>query len=484
MVLGNRNENHSEFKKSKLRSFILSIISPVTFSFKKIHEICITEILAFRNKILKIEKGTISKEVKENIEKDISELYLKHELYNRRKETYFTYHERKNLIDTCKKHLNTCSSFKNRSKLLDEPSNDFIKKSITELSYLSNEFEIYDNEEFIQQRIQKYDYLFQKSSFPLDNSQKRAIVTDDTHNLVVAGAGSGKTEVLITRVAYLKEREPDSIDTKRILILAFQNKAAEEIKKRLNERFGIEKAEVKTFHSLGKKILEDEYRSSDKEVPKLRFSGSNFDKEFSIHIASLFNDKKKDIDFQKKIIDYMKFYSDIKNEDDFEEKEEFYKYMRNLKYTALDGTKVKSEGERAILNFFVSHNLNGESIKIRYGYPAHWMAYTDANGEKKIPKPDFFFPNYDIYLEHWAIDKNGKVPGWFEGENASEEYKRGMEKKKEEFAQHDKCLVETTYYEFKRPDFEKLLVERMITALKAKYPIKSLSLPLCHMNNL
>ena len=39
--------------------------------------------------------------------------------------------------------------------------------------------------------------------------------------------------------------------------------------------------------------------------------------------------------------------------------------------------------------------------------------------------------DYDIYLEHWAIDKNGGVPDWFEGKNASEEYKLGMKRKKE-----------------------------------------------------
>lgn len=136
------------------------------------------------------------------------------------------------------------------------------------MSYLSSELKRYDNEEFIQQRIQKYDYLFQKSSFPLDNSQKRAIVTDDTHNLVVAGgAGSGKTEVLITRTAYLTERAPDKVDAKKILILAYQNKAAEEVKNRLKDRFSIEEAEVRTFHSLGKKILEEGSKILEKKLP-------------------------------------------------------------------------------------------------------------------------------------------------------------------------------------------------------------------------
>jgi DNA helicase-4 len=131
---------------------------------------------------------------------------------------------------------------------------------------------------------------------------------------------------------------------------------------------------------LGKKILEDGCKNSGKEIPKLRFSGSNFENELSIHVGDLFNLRKINIDFQKKILDYMKFYHHneiVKSQEDFEEREEFYKYMMNLTYTALDGTKVKSEAERAILNFFLSHNLDGQRIKIFYESPAQWMEYTD-----------------------------------------------------------------------------------------------------------
>ncbi len=58
MVLDKRNENCSEFKKGKLRSFIISFISLITLSIKRIYETYIAEILEFRNKILKIEKET------------------------------------------------------------------------------------------------------------------------------------------------------------------------------------------------------------------------------------------------------------------------------------------------------------------------------------------------------------------------------------------------------------------------------------------
>jgi DNA helicase-4 len=227
MCLNNKNENCLEFKRSKLKLFILSFFLPLISFFKKTYEKCLVKFLEVINKILKIEKKSIGEEVRQSIEINISCLYKNYDSYITRKETYLIHDEKENLIDLCKSCLNTCSSFKNRNKLFDAPSNDFIEKSMAQLSHLLNEFEGYDNESFIQERIKRYDSLFQKSPFPLDEAQKRAIVIDDKHNLVVAGAGSGKTEVLITRTAYLIERAPDKVDAKKILILAYQNKAAE-----------------------------------------------------------------------------------------------------------------------------------------------------------------------------------------------------------------------------------------------------------------
>ena len=104
-------------------------------------------------------------------------------------------------------------------------------------------------------RKKEYDDLFKKSPFPLDDYQKTAIITDDKHNLVVAGAGSGKTEVLITRIAYLIKRKSDTIKPNRILVLAFNKNAVDDIKKRLEKRYEITDVEVRTFHGLGRKIL-------------------------------------------------------------------------------------------------------------------------------------------------------------------------------------------------------------------------------------
>jgi len=324
------------------------------------------------------------------------------------------------------------------------------------------------NKNFVEEQIKIYFDLFNKSPYPLDENQKKAVIKDDKHNLVVAGAGSGKTETLITRIAYLIKRKNNPIEPKRILALAFQNKASLEIKQRLNERYGLD-VEIKTFHSLGNKIIEDYSKISKKDKPKLKFNGSNSDTQYNSFIKRLFNEVERKL--HNKIIDYLKYFGDEekeKEEKDFEKKSEFHEYMKNLRYTALDGTKVKSMAERRILNFFITHNINGKRVKIEYEKPAEWMNYKNSKGEIKIPEPDFYFPEYDLYLEHWAIDENNKVPDWFE-----EGYLESMEIKKNKFKNQDKYfLVETSYGDSKKENFEAILEKRVLNALKKKFPDK------------
>ena len=80
----------------------------------------------------------------------------------------------------------------------------FLNPCITDceqkINVLKKELDTYNNG-YIKRKKQEYQWLFNKSPFPLDEQQKTAVVTDDKYNLVVAGAGAGKTEVLTTRIA-------------------------------------------------------------------------------------------------------------------------------------------------------------------------------------------------------------------------------------------------------------------------------------------
>jgi len=396
-------------------------------------------------------------------------------IYGSINDTYLTYHTRRDLVERCDSYLNTLSFLKSNKVFFKSSFYQFVVESSRATSLFKKNVVSFSNEHFVKQRMNEYDYLFNKSPFPLDDFQKRAVIIDDTHNLVVAGAGSGKTEVLITRVAYLIERKPDGIDPKRILVLAYQNKAAEEIRKRLKERFDAD-VEVKTFHSFGFKILKQSHVDSNRPLPDMQLIGDNSEAIYQSRINSIYSNAQNDADFRNDIINYMKSYGDnkiTKPVTTSEEKEEYYKYMRNLTYKTLNGKDVKSEAEKAIMNFFITHYINGNNINILYESPAKWMKYIGENGEHNIPSPDFFFPDYDIYLEHWGIDKNGKVPKWFEGDNPSEKYNRDMNAKKKAFAEQTKfSLVETTYWESNEKDFDQNLQNKILEALKEKYPNK------------
>ena len=93
----------------------------------------------------------------------------------------------------------------------------------------------------------------------LNNRQKEAVENLDGPMLVLAGAGSGKTRVLTTKVAYLLDKK--DISPSNILAITFTNKAAKEMKERIYNLIGREAflIQISTFHSFGLKILKENY---------------------------------------------------------------------------------------------------------------------------------------------------------------------------------------------------------------------------------
>lgn len=87
----------------------------------------------------------------------------------------------------------------------------------------------------------------------LNEDQKKAVLHGEGPALVLAGAGSGKTRVLTTRVAYLIEEK--GIHPQSILLVTFTNKAAHEMNKRVTELTGSKLPLSGTFHSICAKIL-------------------------------------------------------------------------------------------------------------------------------------------------------------------------------------------------------------------------------------
>ena len=89
----------------------------------------------------------------------------------------------------------------------------------------------------------------------LNSQQKEAVTTTQGPVLILAGAGSGKTQVIIQRIAYLIRKK--QIPPQQILAVTFTNKATEEMRERLKgilsgKQNGVH---LSTFHALGVNML-------------------------------------------------------------------------------------------------------------------------------------------------------------------------------------------------------------------------------------
>lgn len=90
----------------------------------------------------------------------------------------------------------------------------------------------------------------------LNPAQREAVINYDTPSLIIAGAGSGKTRVLTSRIAYMLEQ---GINPDNILALTFTKKAANEMRERIETMVGSASRRIQmgTFHSIFARILRE-----------------------------------------------------------------------------------------------------------------------------------------------------------------------------------------------------------------------------------
>ena len=105
------------------------------------------------------------------------------------------------------------------------------------------------------------DFFAGIESSPLNAAQARAVVNGEHSLLVLAGAGSGKTSVLVARAGWLLTRGEAAPD--QILLLAFGRKAAQEMDERIEARLHTQEITARTFHALALHIIQQ----GSKKVP-------------------------------------------------------------------------------------------------------------------------------------------------------------------------------------------------------------------------
>ena len=273
------------------------------------------------------------------------------------------------------------------------------------------------------------DYFNRVESNPLTESQRDACVIDEDNNLVLAGAGTGKTSTMVGRAGFLVKS--GQAQPEQILMLAFANKAAREMQERLDERVDEKGVVASTFHKLGKDII----ASVEKEQPSispLAQDGALLQK----HVDGWFEALLENPSYKQWVLDYLSYYRyEGANRFDFDTEGEYFEYIQANEIRTLQGEMVKGWGELLIANHLFK-------LGVTYQYEADYEHKTSGPDYRQY-QPDFYLPDCGIYLEHWGIDRDGNTAPSVD----KKKYHEGMEWKRKTHEKHGTRLIETYYYE-------------------------------------
>jgi DNA helicase-4 len=303
-----------------------------------------------------------------------------------------------------------------------------------------------NNEKFTSGSQKKYLNIFSNPKGQYSYSQVFACINREPIIQVVASAGSGKTSTIVGRAKYLLNVL--NTDPNKILVLVFARNAQEEINERLSKNIGVQ---IETFHSFAYKNLG---LSKKPDVSELTQDILKFDKfvenEIS-KICSKIRDKKLVYDY---FAHYLRPYKSIFDFNSLNEYTTFLKQFRSN--SSLKGERLKSIEECEIANFLY---LNG----VDYVYEKKYE-YDLSNEKKRQYKPDFYLPEYSLYIEHFALDENGQAPLWFKDKN----YAAEAEWKKTIHSQYGTLLISTYSYQ-KRKGILIIELERQLKSFGVKF---------------
>ena len=292
------------------------------------------------------------------------------------------------------------------------------------------------NTSFVDQEILAFEQLFDTvEKNPLTLAQRQSCVINQDNNLILAGAGTGKTSTMIGRAGYLLasgQVQPDEL-----LMLAYGRKAAEEMQERqdkcLRPLLTAGTPTIKTFHAIGLEIIGKVEGKRPTVSPLAEDAHA-----FALFIDEQLTEQLRNAVYKSKIVRFFTSYLyPYRNPFDFDSMQEYNDYVRQHELRTLQGEVVKSYEECEIANFLLQHS-------VRYKYEEPYPVDT-AGPDFRQYKPDFFLPDYGIYIEHFALDKAGRPPAHFD----QRLYLDGIKWKRELHIRHKTTLVET-YSHLKR----------------------------------
>lgn len=264
----------------------------------------------------------------------------------------------------------------------------------------------------------------------LDAQQMCSIVKKAHNHLVIAGAGTGKTTTIVGKVKYLLKS--NLCTAGEILVLSFTNASASEMRERIIKETG-EEMDISTFHKLGLNII----ANCDGIMPNIT----------QLSLKKLIQEKLDEYiqktEYLSILTSYLLFNKvAAKSEFEFTSRTEYDEYLKLNPPTTLKSEIVKSYGEMDIANF-----LSQNGISYIYEHPYKIDTRTESYTQYT---PDFYIPDYDIFIEYFGINANGEVPAYFsgrDGKSATQTYRESMQWKRALHQANQTTLIECFAYE-------------------------------------
>ena len=279
-------------------------------------------------------------------------------------------------------------------------------------------------------RVEDRQFLDRVEKAPLNPEQEHAVACLDNRVLLVASAGSGKTSTMVAKAGYVLRH--GYFVPNRILLLAFNADAAEELGERVCARLGplglpAQEVRASTFHAFGLDVIG---RATGRRPSIATWLDAGKDLDALLEMVDALKDR--DPAFRMKWDLFRVVFShDLPSFGKEQEGGDAWDRERKREgFWTLNNEVVKSCGELLLANWLF---YNG----VRYAYEAPYE-YDTADATHRQYQPDFYFPEAKAYLEHWALDEQGEPPATFVG------YKEGMAWKRAVHARHGTRLLETT----------------------------------------
>ena len=212
-------------------------------------------------------------------------------------------------------------------------------------------------------------------------------------------------------------------------MLAYNRKAAKEIRERLPR--DLSGSQVSTFHAFGWSVIAKS--GGAPSVSRVAEDRSAFIKAIENILHEVVTDPGQPAD----VTDFLLYHHrPYRSAFDFKTLAEYEEWVRTVELRTLNDELVKSFEELVIANYLAEHG-------IRYEYERDYPVDTATRSYRQY-QPDFYLPDDNIYIEHFALDEQGKPPSHWKG------YAEGVDWKRNIHNQEGSTLVETYSWQYRK----------------------------------